>query len=183
MELGRFKNKLNMSKFELNKLFASILLASLIIMLTSFLVNLIYKPTLTLKKRGWQIEVATTHSKQKSQTIQEIDLTELMKTANAKAGKKIIKKCISCHSFEKGGANKIGPNLWNVFMSKKGMHPANYPFSKAMKAKGGAWDEQSLFAFLAKPSKYVPGTKMSFIGIKDPKKRADVIAFLKKNKD
>ena len=101
-----------------------------------------------------------------------------MAKANAASGAVIIKKCVSCHSFDNGGANKVGPNLWKVAGGQK-RHKANFVYSKAFEALTGVWDDESLYHYLNKPSKFAPGTKMSFAGISKPEEIADVIAYLK----
>lgn len=170
-----------MSGIELNKIAASILLASLIAMIVGIVANILYKPTLKVAKRGYQIEVTDTSDQGAVGTGSEemkVDIAALMAKANAKEGAEVIKKCISCHSFENGGANKVGPNLWQIAGSPKA-HKQDFVYSKALVAKGGNWDDESLFYFLHKPSKFIPGTKMSFAGISKPEDIANVIAFLK----
>jgi cytochrome c len=78
--------------------------------------------------------------------------------------------------------HKIGPNLWNIFNAKKGSKEG-YKYSPAMLAKGGVWDEESLFHFTHKPKLYVPGTKMSFVGFSKLEDVANIVAFLKTLKD
>lgn len=167
-----------MSGFELNKIAASILLASLIAMLVGFVANILYKPGFKAAARGYSVEVTESESTSAPAEEVKFDISELMKTANAEAGKEIVKKCISCHSFEKGGANKVGPHLWNVAGGDKA-NVDGYNYSAALKAIGGKWDDESLFHFLHKPSKFVPGTKMSFIGISKPQDLANVVLYLK----
>ena len=101
-----------------------------------------------------------------------------MAAANAEAGAKVIKKCVSCHSFDQNGSNKIGPNLWKIVGATKGVK-ADFAYSKAMVGLGGVWDEENLYHFLNKPGKYVPGTKMAFAGLSKPEDIASVIAYLK----
>lgn len=167
-----------MSGLELNKIAAAILLASLIAMVVGVVSNILYKPKLEVAQRGYQIEVAESGELAGQPEEEPLDIETLMANANAEAGAKTIKKCVACHSFDQGGANKVGPNLWKVVNAQKG-HKADYPYSKAILAAGGAWDNESLFHFLKKPSKFIPGTKMSFAGIRKPEEIADVIAYLK----
>ena len=169
-----------MSGFELNKIAASILLASLIAMLVGFVANILYKPGFKATTRGYSVEVTETAGNGASAPVEEVkvDIAELMKTANAEAGKEVVKKCISCHSFDKDGPNKVGPHLWNIDGRDKAGIP-DYNYSAAMKAVGGKWDDESLFHFLNKPSKFVPGTKMSFIGLSKPQDIANVVLYLK----
>ena len=105
-------------------------------------------------------------------------IDELLPKASPAKGKQIAAVCEICHSFTKGGPNKIGPNLWGIVGSKPGTVP-NYDFSAAMKKKGGTWTYAALFQFLKDPQKAVPGTKMPFQGLPSPTQRADVIAFLR----
>lgn len=167
-----------MSGFELNKVAASILLASLIAMMVGFITNILYKPDLNPKNRGYLVGVA--NITQAPVATEEIipDIKELMKKANAEAGKNITKRCISCHSFEKGGANKVGPHLWDVAGRDKAK-VEDYKYSTALTALGGKWDDESLFYFLHKPSKFAPGTKMTFAGLSKPEEIVDVILYLK----
>jgi cytochrome c len=168
-----------MSGLELNKIAAAILLASLIAMVVGVVSNVLYKPTLEVAKRGHQIEVADSASDAEPVVAEVIDIEALMASANADAGEKIIKKCLACHTFDKGGANKVGPNLFNIVGAPKA-HIADFAYSKTMASAGGVWDNESLFAFIKKPSKYMPGTKMAFAGISKPEDIANVIAYLKK---
>jgi len=95
---------------------------------------------------------------------------------DAAAGEKAFAPCKACHNFEKNG---VGPNLKGVVGMKAGEGADGYAFSAALKGSGITWDEANLKEWLADPKKKVPGTKMVFPGIKDPKKVEDVIAYLK----
>ena len=173
-----------MSGLELNKIFASILLAALICMVVGNIAGILYHKDKKAKERGFSIAITQQDdaSLEGKKEEEKIDIPTLMAKANADVGKDIFKKCLMCHTIEKGGHNKIGPDLWGVFGSNKA-HRADYSYSSAMKAKGGVWDLQSLFAFLHKPKEFIPGTKMTFIGLKKPQEIADVIAFLKSQSD
>ena len=103
----------------------------------------------------------------------------LLASADPAAGQKLIKKCASCHTFEKGGANKIGPNLWGV-VGRDIASGGGFSYSAALQEKSGeAWSYQNLNGFLAKPKDWAAGTKMSFAGIKKVQDRANVIAYLR----
>ena len=168
-----------MSGLELNKIVAAILLASLITMLVGVVSNTLYKPKLEVTQRGYQIEVAEDSSSDiPVQPKEPLNIEGLMANANAESGAKTIKKCVACHSFNQGGASKVGPNLWKIVSAQKGKK-LGYPYSKAMLAAGGNWDNESLFHFLKRPGQYMPGTKMSFAGIRKPEDIANVIAYLK----
>ncbi len=105
-----------------------------------------------------------------------------LKGGNAQAqeaakGKKVFNKCKICHSLKKG-KKKIGPSLYGVIGRKAGT-VKGFRYSKAMKKSGVVWDDKSLDAYLTKPKKFIPGTKMTFAGIKKQKDRDNLIAYLK----
>jgi cytochrome c len=111
------------------------------------------------------------------QAMASAAIEELLGGADLAKGKKLFKKCGACHTANEGGKNKVGPNLWNILgRDVAGVEGFNY--SDALSAKGGVWDIATLNAFLTKPKEAVPGTKMSFSGIKKDGDRANLIAFL-----
>lgn len=95
----------------------------------------------------------------------------------AAAGEKVFRKCQACHSLE-AGKNKVGPTLAGVIGRKAGSL-TDYRYSAAMQQSATIWDDASLDAFLAAPSKFLPGTKMTFVGLKRAEDRASIIAYLK----
>ncbi|MBT5569788.1 MAG: cytochrome c family protein [Alphaproteobacteria bacterium] len=109
-------------------------------------------------------------------------ITPLLASADLAAGEKAFKRCATCHTFEKDGPNKVGPNLYNVVGNQVGTI-SGFAYSDALKAMGGQWGFDELNAFLTKPKEMVPGTKMTFAGIKKPQDRANLIAFLRQHAD
>ncbi len=172
-------DKKDISGFELNKIAAAILLVCVVAMLTGFVANILYKPKLQISQRGYQVEVAESTDVASNQVKkEEVNIPELMAKANADSGAKIIKKCVSCHSFDENGANKVGPNLWKIAGGLKAKNK-DFAYSRAFQSLEGKWDDESLYKYLNKPSRYIPGTKMSFVGLRKPEDIADVIAYLK----
>ncbi|CAM3037815.1 Cytochrome c domain-containing protein [Sphingomonas antarctica] len=100
-------------------------------------------------------------------------------TGDAAKGETDFITCKTCHAIEEG-VNKIGPSLHNVVGRKAGT-VAGFTYSAANKGSGITWTPEKLFQYLEAPQRVVPGTKMTFAGFSDPQKRADVIAYLKKN--
>ncbi|KAF7267447.1 cytochrome c-like [Rhynchophorus ferrugineus] len=99
---------------------------------------------------------------------------------DAEKGKKIFQRsCEQCHTTDKGGRHKVGPNLNGLFGRKSGMAPG-FSYTDANKNKGVVWSEETLNVYLQDPKKYIPGTKMVFAGLKKENERKDVIAYLKK---
>ncbi|HEY2658708.1 MAG TPA: cytochrome c family protein [Caulobacteraceae bacterium] len=100
--------------------------------------------------------------------------------ADLENGKHKFAQCAACHTLAQGAPNMTGPNLWGVFGRKAGT-AANYDYSDAVKAAGFTWDAAHIDTWITDPRAMIPGTKMTFIGLKDPKDRADVIAYVKVN--
>lgn len=99
-------------------------------------------------------------------------------TADIENGKRKFGLCRSCHTIVPGGANMTGPNLHGIFGRKAGQHPG-YKYSDVVKNAGFVWDAEHLDKWLAQPRTFLPGTKMSFAGVKDAKDRIDLIAYIK----
>jgi cytochrome c len=172
-----------MNSFEFNKIAGAFLMSLLIIMIIGFIGNaIIPKPVVHHEDAGH--EVAATAAAPAAPEAPAKPIAELLKTASAEEGAKIFKtKCTSCHNSEKGGANKVGPNLWNIVGDTKGDPAMNFNFSDAMKAKGGTWTYDDLSTFLTNPRGFIPGTRMTFVGLKKDEERANVIAFLRGQAD
>ncbi|MER8906154.1 cytochrome c family protein [Mesorhizobium sp. M0854] len=109
-------------------------------------------------------------------------IAELLTTANAEAGAAIFKKCQACHSGEKGGPNKVGPDLWDIVDRPVAEHEG-FAYSAGMKefSKGGSekWTYDNLNHFITSPKKFVKGTAMGFAGLPKHEDRANVIAYLR----
>ncbi|MBS0222287.1 MAG: cytochrome c family protein [Proteobacteria bacterium] len=110
-------------------------------------------------------------------------IAPMLAKANVDHGKQLYQKlCTTCHTDEKGGPNKIGPNLWGVVGRKKGSHPG-FSYSSGVEAKGGEWTYEDLNHWLLKPSAFIKGTKMAFAGLPKEQERADLIGYLRTMND
>ncbi len=105
----------------------------------------------------------------------EIDEAKLLRK-----GKILFLQCRACHTLELDGGHLVGPNLNALFDSQAGMKP-DFAYSEEMSGSNIKWNEETLDQFLIKPSDYVPGTIMAFVGVEKPEDRAAIILYLKNN--
>jgi cytochrome c len=96
---------------------------------------------------------------------------------DANSGKVVFARCTICHTVQKGGPNRLGPNLFGVFGRKAAAVPG-FAYSGALKNSGITWKADKLKAWITAPARLVPGTKMAFAGINNPKQVDDVVAYL-----
>lgn len=106
-----------------------------------------------------------------------VDLGTLLASASVDRGKNLARVCSSCHTFEQGGPNRIGPNLWAVVGRPIGSH-GGFDYSQPVASHGGHWTYEQLDKYLTNPLKAIPGNKMAFNGIRNPKDRANLLAYL-----
>ena len=166
-----------MNSFELNKILGAILGTCLITLALNIGAGAIFAPEKPAKS-GYAIAakepgaVGPSAAKEPEQPIEA-----MMTNASVEKGQATAKQCQACHTFEKGGPNRVGPNLWGI-VGRARASEAGFNYSAAMKAKGGTWTFGELYAFLADPRGYIPGTAMTFAGLSRGQQRADVIDYL-----
>jgi len=96
---------------------------------------------------------------------------------DAKAGANVFKRCVVCHTSDKGGGDGLGPNLFGVVGRKAATRPG-FAYSGPLQKAGITWTEANLTKWAAGPARMVPGNKMAFPGITSKKQQADVVAYL-----
>ncbi len=170
-----------MSSFEWNKIIASVLTAMIIAMASGILASQLVRPK-ELAKPVYIVagaeQAASAGSAQQGAAAGPEPIEPLLAKADPKKGEQLTKVCVQCHTFNKGGANKIGPNLWGITEENMAAVPG-YQFSAAMEAhKSDKWDPDKLNQWLWKPQSLIKGTKMTFAGMSKAEDRADVISYL-----
>lgn len=105
------------------------------------------------------------------------DLGTLLAAADPARGERTAQICAACHTMTSGGQNRVGPNLYAIVGRRVAAQPG-FNYSPALAADGGRWTYESLDLFLTSPSRAVPGTRMAFAGLRNPRDRAHLIAFL-----
>jgi cytochrome c len=171
-----------MASQEANKIAGAILMAGLIAMASGFIARALVQPK-PLKEPAFAVEKADAPAATQAAAapVEIPPIAPLLARADLAAGEASAKKCAACHTFDKGGPNRVGPNLWDVVGRKPGQ-VAGFAYSKQM-AAAEDWSYEHLNKFLANPKATVPGTKMAFAGIARAEERAALIAWLRAKSD
>ena len=172
--------KIKMDSFEINKIFAAIIVTVLLVLGINKVSDVIFhveKPDV----EGYKVEVKVVSTSQANEQSQ-VDISALLALGSVEDGKKVFKKCAACHSINEGGGNKIGPKLWNVMFRPVGSI-ADYKYSKALSTYGKEWTWEEMNGFLIKPAKWIKGNKMGFAGLKKEEDRASIMLYLNQNSD
>ena len=166
--------------FEANKIAGAILAAMILAMVSGIIANMLVHPKL-LETPAYAVaggEETPASTATSAAPAGPEPIAPLLASADPAAGKEKAKLCVTCHSFDKGGPNRIGPNLYAVVGDEIAHDRGGFAFSEVLKAKGGAWTIDSLNQWLWKPQSFAKGTKMTFIGLPKAQDRANVIAYL-----
>jgi cytochrome c len=166
-----------MDSFELNKILGAVLATCLGILSLNIAVGAVFEPT-KLEKPGYAIAVPDQSGATQTAKPEPAEpIAVRLASSDPAKGQAAAKQCAACHTFEKGGPNRVGPNLYGIVDRAKAS-VAGFNYSAAMKAKGGNWTYEDLDVFLSSPKGYVPGTSMSFAGLSRGGQRADLINYL-----
>lgn len=167
-----------LDSFEVNKVLGALLGTLIFVMAFGFLAEAVYEP---IEGRGVGYALPEPELAAGGPAApQDEPLGIRLAVANAEAGLTAVRKCESCHTFEAGGANKAGPNLYDVVNRLVGSHEG-FSYSPGMlehRDAGDLWTYENLDAFLRRPKSFTPGTKMTFTGVGNAKERADMLAYL-----
>jgi cytochrome c len=171
-----------MDSFEINKLIGGLLGTCFVVFSVGLVSDALFASP-TPEKPGFAIEVAEPAEGGGAAPAAEAKpIADLLATANVEAGAAVFKKCQACHSGEKGGPNKVGPDLWDLVDRPVAEHEG-FAYSAGMKefSKGGAekWTYDNINHFITSPKKFVKGTAMGFAGLAKDEDRANVIAYLR----
>ncbi|MEQ9143121.1 MAG: cytochrome c family protein [Parvibaculaceae bacterium] len=169
-----------MDSYELNKI-AGALLASLLLILGVQNLASVFYATEEADPMAYPVEIAEEggEADDGAEVVEHEgpSLAALLTGADPAKGEKVARKCAACHTFEEGGANKVGPNLYGI-VGRQMASVSGFNYSDALSGMGGTWDFEALNAFLEKPKDYVPGTAMAFAGLRKENDRADIIVYM-----
>jgi cytochrome c len=167
-----------MDTMTINKIAGAVIGSGLLVMGLNIVSDSIYhaeKPEVAAIK----IDVPETDAAAESEAKPMVSIASLLATADASKGEGAFKACQACHTAEKGGANKVGPHLWDI-VNRPIASVADFTYDEALTSKSSdKWTFENLNEFIRKPKAFAPGTKMGFGGIGDDAKRADLLAYLR----
>ncbi len=172
-----------MDSFTINKIAGAVLFTLLVVIGLRSVSGLLYE-THPPEKLGYPVQTAAVEPDKAAapkEPVKVVSITELLGSADVAKGQKVFKKCSACHSFQQGGRNGIGPNLYNI-VGRKLASAAGFSYSSAITAKGSegkTWGYDDLSSFVLSPKKFISGTKMAFPGLKKATDRANLIVYMR----
>jgi len=141
---------------------------------------------LTAENTSYPVDWASIESGAGGAAVEEdtgpTDYGALLAAADIASGERAARRCASCHTFEQGGANGVGPNLWGVVGADIASHDG-FSYSDALTSLEGNWDFERLSHFIENPSAFAPGTAMSFRGLRDEATRMDLLVYMRSLSD
>ncbi len=172
-----------MASQEANKIAGAILMSGLIAMASGFIARSLVVPV-ELKQLAYAVEKpdAPAAGQVAAAPVAVPPISPLLAKADLAVGEASAKKCAACHTFDKGGPNRVGPNLYDVVGRKPGQ-VAGFAYSKPLMAVAEEWNYEHLNKYLNNPKATIPGNKMAFAGIPKPDERAALIAWLRSKSD
>jgi cytochrome c len=172
-----------MDSFEFNKYAGAVLTGLLTMTVLGFVGNALVNPH-KLEQNAYPVAVAepSKPAQPGAAPAAAEPIIPLLASANAQAGQAVAKQCTSCHTFEKGGPNRVGPNLWGVVGGDKA-HAQGFNYSQVLQNAPGNWTYEDLDKFLLDPKATMPGTRMTFAGVKKTQDRANLVAWLRTQAD
>ncbi|MGI9413610.1 MAG: c-type cytochrome [Hyphomicrobiales bacterium] len=175
-----------MDAYEFNKIAGAILGSVLLVLGVQNLSDIIYA-THAPSTPAYVVEGAeeAAGGEAAEEQPKAVPISQMLAEADAGKGQAAMKKCGACHTWEKGGKKKIGPNLYDILGRPAGS-VEGFKYSNGMQARAGeigTWTYDTLGEFLAGPKKYIKGTSMAFAGVKKATPRAEMIMFLRGQSD
>jgi cytochrome c len=172
-----------MDSFEWNKIIGAVLGTAIFIFVVRLVAEAVYEPEKPAKP-GYTVEGVVEASAGAAAPAEEAmpDWGTVLPAADVAAGKTTSTKCEQCHDTSSAKTVKIGPPLFGV-VDRPRASIAGFAYSSTMKGKPGNWTYDELFKFIKSPGAVMPGTKMTFAGLRNEKDRINLIAFLRSNAD
>jgi cytochrome c len=165
-----------MNSFEINKILGAVLGTCLVLLVVHIASGALLSPPVAAKP-GYEVAVKEEQPAKPAAEAAAEPFDNVLASASAEHGAQIAKQCQVCHNLQEGQGPKIGPDLYGV-VGRQVASQANFHYTDALKKKGGTWTFDALNKWIEDPRTDVPGTAMTFAGIKSDKQRADVIAYL-----